>query len=98
MKSKSLACLLLPALAALPGCIYANVTVPLDTDLDKTTLGSKTGESHVQSILWLFAWGDAGTKAAAADGNITTVNHADQKVFSILWGLYSKQTTVVYGE
>lgn len=97
-KSKGLASLLLLTTLALPSCIYADVTIPLDTDLDKTTLGAKTGEAQVQSVLWLFAWGDAGTKAAAANGNITTINHADQRVFSILWGLFSRQTTVVYGD
>jgi hypothetical protein len=43
------------------GCAYYNVTTPLDTDLDRTQLGSKVGESRAQSVLWLAAWGDAGT-------------------------------------
>ncbi|HAR46383.1 MAG TPA: hypothetical protein DCS05_09515, partial [Nitrospiraceae bacterium] len=47
---------------------------------------------------WLVAWGDAGTAAAARDGNITTVNHMDREAFSILFGLYTKTTTVVYGD
>ena len=46
----------------------------------------------------MVAWGDAGTKAAATNGGITTINHADQKLYSILWGLYTKSTTLVYGE
>ena len=29
---------------------------------------------------------------------ISTLLHADQKIFSILFGLYSRQTTVVYGD
>ncbi|MEE9127373.1 MAG: TRL domain-containing protein, partial [Planctomycetota bacterium] len=55
-------------LLLLPGCLYAKVTVPLDTDLQETNLGDKTGKSLFQSVLWLFAWGDAGTQAAARDG------------------------------
>lgn len=83
---------------AMPGCVYADFKTTLDTDLNATRLGSKTGESSTHSVLWLAAWGDSGCKAAAENGDITTINHADTKVFSILWGLYSKVTTVVYGD
>lgn len=85
-------------LALTPGCLYTNIEGPLDTDLNKTQLGDKTGEASFQSVLWLTAWGDAGTQAAAKQGGITTINHADRKIYSILFGLYYKQTTVVYGD
>ena len=45
----------------------------------------------------MVAWGDAGTKAAAENGGITTILHADRKDFSILGGLYYEYTTIVYG-
>lgn len=80
------------------GCVYTSIKVPLDTNLEETRLGSKTGESEAQSILWLVSWGDSGTQAAAHNGGITTLMHADQKIFSVLFGLYSRQTTVVYGD
>lgn len=80
------------------GCVFTNVKVPLDIDLDKTQLGAKTGESSSQSVLGLVAWGDSGTQAAAQDGGISTLLHADQKIFSIFFGLYTRQTTVVYGD
>ena len=67
-------------------------------DLDKTTLGSKTGEASSQSVLWLFAWGDAGTKAAASNGNISVINHRDVQLQSYAFGLYSKRTVIVYGD
>ncbi len=76
----------------------ANVVQPLDTDLAKTKLGSKVGESEAQAILGLIAWGDAGTQAAAKAGGITTLRHADTQVFSILGFVYSRQTTIVYGD
>jgi len=80
-----------------PSCI--NIRTPLDVDLERTSLGDKTGEAHWQSVLGLIAWGDAGTKAAAEDGDITVVNHADVQTFAILFGLlYSRRTTIVYGE
>lgn len=90
-------CLLI-SLAALPGCLFASVTAPYDTDLENTQLGAKTGESEYQSILGLVAWGDAGTQAAAEDGDISTIRHMDRHTLMILFGLYYKHTTIVYGD
>lgn len=90
--------LLLLALGALPGCVYFHVKAPLDTDLHRTELGSKVGRSEAQSLLGLVAWGDAGTQAAARDGGITTLNHADTETFAILGFVYVRQRTVVYGD
>ena len=94
MKLPRLALLAVPLLA---GC-FINVKIPLDTDLDRTRLGDKVGESSAQSVLWLVFWGDAGTQAAAQQGGITTINHADQQFFTILFGVYSRETTIVYGD
>ncbi|MEW6743624.1 MAG: TRL domain-containing protein [Planctomycetota bacterium] len=88
---------LVVALLGLPGCIYAHFKTPLDTDLQQTQLGSKVGEAYYTSLLWLVAWGDAGTQAAAQQGGITTINHADSEVLSILFGLYYRNWTIVYG-
>jgi hypothetical protein len=93
MKRFLVALLALPLLA---GCV--NIKVPLDVDLDRTQLGSKVGESSMHSILWLFMWGDAGTQAAAAQGGITTINHADERLFLVLFGVYGEYTTIVYGD
>ena len=82
----------------LSGCLFTKVKVPYDTDLNQTTLGAKSGEAHMVSVLWLFAWGDAGTAAAARNGDISTVHHMDREVFSILFGLYTRNTTIVYGD
>jgi hypothetical protein len=100
MRKKSLIKLVAIALAALwlQACAYSHVQRPLDTDYDSTSLGSKVGRAHIQSALWLFAWGDAGSKAAAAEGGITVIRHADTETTIILFGLYSKITTVVYGD
>lgn len=100
MKKRSLInwlCILLAALF-LQACAYSHVQRPLDTDYDSTSLGSKVGRAHIQSVLWLFAWGDAGSKAAADQGGITVIKHADTESTVILFGLYSKITTVVYGD
>jgi hypothetical protein len=92
------ASLLAAAVLMTQGCAYMHVQTPLDTNFDATELGAKEGRSHAYSVLWLFAWGDAGTKAAATQGNLKVIRHADTEVKSVLFGLYSHVTTVVYGD
>jgi hypothetical protein len=80
------------------GCVYMNVKTPLDTDFQDTQLGSKVGKSDAQAVLGLVAWGDAGTRAAAENGGITTIKHADQETFAILGFVYTRVKTIVYGD
>jgi hypothetical protein len=80
------------------GCIYTHVTMPYTTELNKTELGQKKGTSSFQSVLWLFAWGDAGAAAAAKDGGITTLRYMDREFKYVLFGIYQSQTTIVYGD
>jgi len=80
------------------GCLYTDIQMPMDKNFDKTELGVKEGESESHTVLYLVSWGDSGTKAAAEDGDVKVIRHADRKVFSILFGLYTKLTTVVYGD
>jgi len=96
MKSRLIALLLLSLL--LSGCLYTDVQRPLGTEYNQTELGSKTGMASSYAVLWLFAWGDSGTRAAAENGHLTVIRHADIKVFSICFGLYSEVSTVVYGD
>ena len=77
--------------------IYTDMKAPMDVDLNSTSPGSKSGSASTQNILGLVSWGDASVEAAAADGGIGTVNHADYQFFNIL-GIYSKFTTVVHGD
>lgn len=90
--------LLVLILPVLPSCVYTDITTPLDIDLQDTDLGDKIGRSKYQSVCGLVAWGDAGTQAAAKNGGITTLKHADQETMVILFGLYTRQTTIVYGK
>jgi len=85
-------------LLLLPGCVYFNVRQPLDTNLDATQLGSKRGQSEAMAVLGLVAWGDAGTQAAAENGGITTIRHADQENMAILGILFARYRTIVYGD
>jgi len=80
------------------GCLYTNIQRPMDKDFHFTDLGTKEGRASNRSILWLYAWGDAGTRAAAENGDISVIKHADQEMLFVLFGLYFRITTVVYGD
>jgi hypothetical protein len=69
----------------------------MDVDFEDTQLGSKVGKSSTTSILGLFAWGDASIAAAARDGGITRVRHADYEFLNVI-GIYMSFTTVVRGD
>ena len=79
------------------GLAVSSISAPLDVNVDKTTLGSKTGESSAACVLSMVSWGDASTAAAARNGGLRVINHADYRSTNILF-LYTKYTTVVYGD
>lgn len=89
---------LLTISSLLSGCVYSNIRFPLDEDLWKTELGSKVGISSNRSVLWLFAWGDAGVKQAAENGGVKVINHMDMGIESYLFGAYIRRDTIVYGD
>ena len=98
MKNRTVVLCVVLAMFLLSGCVYSHVLTPYDMNLDKTVLGSKQGKATTESVLWLVAWGDGSTNAAAKQGGITTISHMDREVLFVLFGLYSKTTTIVYGE
>jgi len=79
------------------GLLFTSYSAPLDVDLDKTQLGTKVGKASTHAILSLVAFGDASTQAAAKNGGLTVINHADYESLNVL-GLYSTFTIVVYGD
>ncbi len=96
MKLLTLAAVLV--LLFLTGCVYTHVTMPYSIELNKTELGHKRGEASMYSLLWLVAWGDAGAASAAKAGDITVLTHMDREIESVLFGIYSRNTTIVYGD
>ena len=96
MKKSIIVLILISVLVS--GCVYYNVQMPLGTEFNKTELGTKIGQSKWHSVFWLVAWGDAGTKAAAENGDIKVIRHADTKIYSLFFGLYCEVTTIVYGD
>lgn len=98
MKSKILPAIVLAIIFTASGCAYVNIRTPFDTDLNRTDLGSKKGFATDYSLLWLVSWGDASYAAAAKNGDITVLKHADQEMQQILLGLYTRWRVVVYGD
>jgi hypothetical protein len=66
--------------------------------LDNTELGDRIGESSSYSLLWLAAWGDSSYAKAAENGGIKVMMHSDQELKQYAFGLWVKQTTIVYGK
>ena len=85
------------------GGVYTDIKAPLMVDFNNTSLGSRTGTASTKYLhiplfgSWSFAWEDASIDAAAKQGNIKTVKHADYRMMQIL-GIYGEFTTIVYGD
>ena len=80
-----------------PAAAIQNYQAPLDIDNHETQLGAKRGTASTYAVLGLVSWGDGSTRAAAAEGGLTTIRTADYEFFTV-FGLYSRYTTVVYGD
>jgi len=98
LNSKILSAIVFAIIFTISGCAYVDIRTPFDTDLNKTDLGSKKGIATAYSLLWLVSWGDASYAAAARNGDITVLKHADQEMQQILLGLYTRWRVVVYGD
>ncbi|MBT8340452.1 MAG: hypothetical protein HKP58_11910 [Desulfatitalea sp.] len=90
--------MVLLALFLFSGCAYVHSKTPFDDDLNNTDLGEKRGTAEAYSVLWLVAWGDASYAAAAKNGNIEVLKHADQETLQVLFGLYTRWRVIVYGD
>lgn len=82
----------------LSGCVYSSATTPLDENVQETRIGSKQGRASVYIVAWLVAWGDAGVAAAARDGDLQVINHLDIERRVVLFGLFTRITTIAYGD
>ncbi len=87
--------------------VFSAYGAPLQVDFNRTELGPKIGESRAFyfNVLVLsfvvgvpidFAWGDAAIDAAAREGDIQRISHADYEVLNVLgFGMIKVR---VYGE
>ena len=82
------------------GVIYTGVKTPMENlsvPLSNTP-GKKIGKASCNTYVWVVAVGDCSVKAAMENGSISKIHHVDTDIESILFGLYGRATTVVYGD
>jgi hypothetical protein len=79
------------------GLIVSSIQAPIDTDVENTPVGVRSGRASSTSILGLVSFGDASTHTAASNGGIKKINHLDYEYVNILF-LYQQFTTIAYGE
>ena len=80
------------------GSIFTGITLNKDVST-AADLNTKSGESCAYSILNLFAFGDAGAKAAATKGGLRVVRAVDYSYTDVLYGaLFTSVCTIVRGE
>ena len=93
--------------AAASGCVMVgktNAAAPIELDvqspdtsfIDNSVKPVKCGRATSKGVV-IYTSGDSSIKAAMDNGGITKVHHIDYEVFNIL-NLFSKATTIVYGE
>ena len=76
------------------GSLYTGVTQGVSGN---GPAGGKQGEACSSGILGLVATGDAGIKAAAAQGNIKAIATVDHKLTTVLGSVYVSSCTIVTG-
>jgi len=78
--------------------VFSDIKAPLSTELNESTaVGTSQGAASASSVLGMFAWGDASVNTAAKQGGLSTVNYADYEYLSVLFGVYTRFTTVAHG-
>ena len=81
------------------GGVYTGTTSPSLADpRDNATPTPKKGISECKSVLGIAAWGDCSVEAAMRAGGIKKVHHIDHSTLAVLFFIYDKYTTTVYGE
>ncbi len=76
---------------------FTNIKYPHSQAVADGVIGSKIGESGINTIFIVASFGDASVTAAAARGGITKIKTIDHNYFTI-FGIYQRYTTIVTGE
>ena len=87
------------------GLIYTNSTVPLVINMNNTPVGNKSASISSKQLkepvsgLGISAeWNSRAIGDAAKRSGLTQINFADMHTFSILGGIWKKQSVQVWGE
>lgn len=103
MKHMVLRMVLVMVLAlSISGCalLYNDLKTPLPSLSVEASTQTRTqvGTSSCASYVWVVALGDCSVEAAMKNGSVSKVHHVDAEFKSYFFGIYTKFTTVVYGE
>ena len=90
------------------GMIYSRVKAPIVAGVSGKPVGPLVGRASANSIaippnpfgipaVALFTWGDMSKQAAATNGGITNVTHADYEMTLVLM-FFRRVTLVAYGQ
>ena len=79
------------------GVVVSSYTTP-GSIANATVTPQKAGKSCTKGVLWIAAWGDAGTDTSMRNGGISKIATVEYTNYSILSGLYSEYCTLTYGE
>lgn len=90
------ACAVIPTNMSIFSPVAVDAVSPNQAFVNNNVKPLKRGESTQTGVV-LFSTGDASIEAAMKNGGITKVHHVDYKTTTVLF-LYTKQTTIVYGE
>jgi len=102
-----LPCLLLILFASCTtdGRLYTNKVIPYSDEFERTPIGSKRCfitdfkvKEPVSGYNISAEWMTSSVYEKVLEAGITKVYYADLKIFSILQGVYSKKTLIVYGD
>lgn len=88
------------ALAVIATAMFAScATTTTPIAATSNPVGNKCGEASCTRVLYFFGGSsNVGINKAVKNGGITRISHVDFIKKSCLGGLYTKYTTVVYGE
>ncbi len=87
------------------GLLYRDVTIPLDTDMNRTPRSPERGVARSLQIREPLTaariaaeWDSRSIGDAVQRSELETAEYADSKIFSLVFGIYREDLTEVWGE
>jgi len=89
----------------LSGCIYSNVTMPLTSNFNNTKIGSKRivldermVSEPITGLGISVMWSENLIRKEAQSAGIQDFSFAEQRVLSVLFGIYKHRELIIYGD
>jgi len=105
MAIRLLALLILCSSCTARGYLYTSVVKPYCKDMRSTKVGTKTGKGAFYQVKiptsnfdLTTQWNSKAIGDIARANNIETIYFCDQKLVSVLGGIYKKEQIIVYGD